>query len=431
VWDKALAYCRQAGEKAMARSAYHEAVGAFEQALSALSHLPETRNTREQAIDLRLALRTALYPSGDWKRILALLHETESLAVALDEPRRLAQVSLFLSVQCRYMGTYDQAIAAAQRALALATTCRDVGLHTLANQRLGSAYLAQGDYRRAIDCLRQTVASLDGVRRHERFGQPVLPAVNSRAWLAQCHAELGLFADGRALGDEGLQIAETVAHPGSLMFASWGIGLLSLCQGDLRWALPLLERAAGICHEADFSALFPWIAAALGAAYTLSGRVADAVLLLTQALEQTIATDMVGWQAICCLPLGEAQMLAGRLEEAHVLAERTLILARAHQERGHEAYALRLLGDIAAQRDPPEVELAATHYCQALALAEELGMRPLQAHCRLGLGTLYAKIGQGELAGAALSAAMALYRALEMTFWLPQVEAALAQVEGR
>ena len=93
VWDKALAYCRQAGEKAMARSAYREAVGSFEQALSALPHLPEQRDTLEQAIDLRLALRSALRPSGDFGRILACLREAEALAAALDDPRRLGQVS--------------------------------------------------------------------------------------------------------------------------------------------------------------------------------------------------------------------------------------------------------------------------------------------------------------------------------------------------
>ena len=96
------------------------------------------------------------------------------------------------------------------------------------------------------------------------------------------------------------------------------------------------------------------IAAALGAAYTLGGRVADAVPLLTQAMEQTTATERVDFQALCRLSLGEAQLLAGRLEEAHALAERALALAREHQERGHQAYALRLLGDIAARREPPE-----------------------------------------------------------------------------
>ena len=181
VWDKALAYCRQAGEKALARSAYREAVGYFEQALSALSHLPETRDSREQAIDLRLALRTALLPSGDFGRVLATLHEAETLATALDDPRRLGQVSVFLAVHFYIRGAYDQAIAAAQRALALAAASGEVVLHALANLYLGRAYQIQGDYRRAIDCLRQTVASLDGARRHERFGQVILPAVSSRA----------------------------------------------------------------------------------------------------------------------------------------------------------------------------------------------------------------------------------------------------------
>jgi hypothetical protein len=58
-------------------------------------------------------------------------------------------------------------------------------------------------------------------------------------------------------------------------------------------------------------------------------------------------------------------------------------------------------------------------------------MRPLQAHCYLGLGTLYAVTGQRELARTALGAAIALYRAMEMTFWLPQAEATLAQADGR
>jgi tetratricopeptide (TPR) repeat protein len=140
--------------------------------------------------------------------------------------------------------------------------------------------------------------------------------------------------------------------------------------------------------------------------------------------------EMAGYQALCSLPLGEAQMLAGHLEEAHTLAERALALAREYQEQGNEAYALRLLGEIAARRDPSEVELAEAHYRQALALAEDLGMRPLQAHCHRGLGTLYATIGQQEQARAELSAAIVLYRAMDMTFWLPQAEAALAQVRG-
>ena len=279
--------------------------------------------------------------------------------------------------------------------------------------------------------MKQTVASLDGARRHERFGQVSLPAVQSRVELALCHAELGTFAEGRAFGEEGLQIAEAVNHPASIMWGYWGIGLLSLHHGELRRALPLLERAIGTCQEAERPLVFPLVAATLGAAYILGGRLADAIPLLTQAIEQTIATDMRGFQTLCSLPLGEAHLLAGRLEEAHTLAERALVLAREHQERGHQAYALRLLGEIAVHRDPLDVVQAAAYYQQALTLAEELGMRPLQAHCHRCIGALYAATGQQEQARTELSTAIALYRAMDMTFWLPQAEAALAQAEGR
>jgi class 3 adenylate cyclase/tetratricopeptide (TPR) repeat protein len=429
-WDKALTYCRQAGDKAMARSAHREAVESFEQALSALPHLPETHATRGQAVDLRLALRSALFPSGDTGRILACLREAEALAEALDDPRRLGQVCRFLAVHFQGRGEFDQAIVTAQRILALATASGDVVLHALANQSLGISYLSQGDYRRAIDCFSQTVAALDGVRRRERFGQFYFPAVQSRATLALCYADVGAFPEGRALGEEGLRIAEEVAHPGSLMFALWGSGQLFLRQGDLPRALPRLERAMGLCQDAALTAFFPTVATTLGQAYTLAGRVAEAVPLLTEALEQTRAMALVVNQVFCHFSLGEASMVAGRLTEAHALAERALALAHEYQQRIGQACALRLLGDIAARREPQEIESAEAHYRQALALADDLGMRPLQAHCHHGLGTLHAAVGQREQARTALTTAIQLYRAMEMTFWLPQAEAALAQVEG-
>src|SRR6266545_4258063 len=94
--------------------------------------------------------------------------------------------------------------------------------------------------------------------------------------------------------------------------------------------------------------------------------------------------------------LGEAYLLAGRWDDAHTLAGRALERHRTSKERGHEAWGLRLLGEVYACHEPPVVEAAATHYRQALALAEELSMRPLQAHCHQGLGILYATTGQRE-----------------------------------
>jgi tetratricopeptide (TPR) repeat protein len=425
---EALPYWQRAGHRALERSAYREAVASFEQGLAVLQQLPACRDTREQAIDMRLALRSALFPSRDFGRILTCLHEAEALAEALADSRRLGQIARFLSASFYYMGVYDQAATAAQRALTLATTDRDDAMQAVVNYFLGTPYQAQGDYRRAIDCYRQTAAFFAGARRHVRFGQVLLPAVQARARLAWCQAELGMFAEGRTLGEEGLQIAEAVDQPASRMFAAWGMGRLCLCQGDLLRALPLLERAIGICQDADLATLFPEAAAALGAAYTLGERSADAVALLRQAMEQAVAAEMVGYQTLCGLPLSEAYLLAGRLEEASSLAEQVLMLIRRHQERGNQAYALRLLGDIAARREPPDIEHAEPHYQHALALAGELGMRPLQAHCHRRLGMLYSQTGYADLARAALSTAIEMYQAMDMTFWLPAAEAALRQV---
>ena len=328
--------------------------GYFEQALAALQHLPESRDTREQAIDLRLALRGALRSLNDFGRMLAYLHEAELLATALVDSRRLGLVSGFLSQHFRMLGAYDQAAAAAQRALALAAASGDSSLQALANLYLGRACKEQGDYRRAIACMQQIVTSLDEARRYERLGHILMPAVNARANLAACHAELGMFTEGRVLGEEGLRLAEAAAHPASLLCAYWGVGLLALRQGGLPRVLPSLERAMGMCQDEDLSAWFPRIASLVGAAYALAGRVADAVPLLTQAMEQTIAEGAAEHQVFYTLSFGEAQVLAGRLEEAHALADRALAHAREHQERGGQAYALRLLGDIAARREPPE-----------------------------------------------------------------------------
>jgi predicted ATPase len=199
---QALPYWQRAGQLALDRSANREAVACLERGLEALSHLPQNHATLEQAVDLRLALRTALAPLGDFGRLLAYLREAEALAAALDDRRRLGRISYFLSNHCRIMGAPDQAIAAAQRALALAMASGDVVLHALANLYLGFAYHAQDDYRRAIDYLGQTVACLDEARRHEHFGQVFLPAVQSRAHLALCHAELGTFAEAMPSGQK-------------------------------------------------------------------------------------------------------------------------------------------------------------------------------------------------------------------------------------
>jgi tetratricopeptide (TPR) repeat protein len=431
VWDKALPYCRQAGARAVAHAAFHEAAAAFEEALVALEHLPESRDTREQAIDLRFDLRTALTQLAEYERIFAHLREAETLAEMLEDQRRLGRVCVYMGWYFRVMGDYDRTIVSSQRALAIAEALGDVAVQVMATYILGHVYHLRGDYRQAIELLRRNVACLEGELIHEYFGFGTPTSVASRNHLVTCLAELGEFAEGIVRNEEGVRIAEAVADPTSFIFAYGGVGRLYLHKGDVHKAIPALERALSFCQGAHLPYFFPRHASALSTAYALSGRITEALALLEQAVEQTTATRRQDGRSNWVANQSEAMLLAGRPEEALPLAQQALELARTHQERGQEAQILRLLGDIAARRKPLEVEQAATHYRQALALAEELGMRPLQAHCHHGLGTLYAKTGQRQQAHAELSTAIDFYRALDMTFWLPQAEAALARVEGR
>jgi predicted ATPase/class 3 adenylate cyclase len=427
VWDKAVTYFRQAGDKALARSAGREAVACFEQALVALEHLPESRERHEQAIDIRFGLRPALGMLREFGRGFTYLREAEVLAQALGDQHRLGWVAAHTTNHFWSTGEPQRAVEVGQRAFALAGTLGDTALQVVMHLFLGRAYHAVGDYPQAVDLLRQNLVALDGVLLRERFGLSGLASVLSRDLLARGLAELGAFTEGLTHGEDGLRIAEAVDHPNSLIQACRSIGNVYLYKGEFHQALPWLERGLDVCRVWDIPLLFHIVSSTLGYAYVLSGRMSDALPLLEQSVSAEAMGDGSGLVPIW---LSEAYLRLGRLDEALALAVRGLEFCRAHAQQGEQAWALRLLGEIYAHRHPPEAELAEATYREALALAEALGMRPLQAHCHLGLGTLYAKTGQQEQAHAELSTAIEMYRAMDMTFWLPETEAALAQVEG-
>ncbi|MGH8072048.1 MAG: ATP-binding protein, partial [Candidatus Entotheonellia bacterium] len=432
VWPKALTYGRQAGDKAQTRSAYREAAVYYEQALAALEHLPDSRAGIEQAVDLRLGLRAALNALGEAPgRLLDHLRCAETLAQMLGDQLRLGRVYAAMGGNFLLAGDVDRAIVSGQRALALATTLGDVGLQAWAHIILGRIYYDAGDYARAVENLGRNVAMLQGDLRYERFGSNGSVAAISRAQLSYCNAELGAFTEGLAMAEEGLRIAETSNSPFSLIAACYGVSVVYRRQGDVQRAIPLLERALGLCQDWHISLFLPWMAAALGLAYALEGRIAAGLALAEQAVEQAVDGGRPRFLVLVVACLSEAYLLAGRLDEARQRAVQAVELARQYQQRGHQAWALWLLGESAARQASPAIEPAVGHYRQALALAEELGMRPLQAHCHRGLGTLYATLGQSEHARRELLTAIALYRTLAMTFWLPQAEAALVQSEAR
>jgi tetratricopeptide (TPR) repeat protein len=309
-------YLRQAGETALVRSAHREAVEYFEQALSALEHLPETHDRREQSIDLRLAMRSALQPLGEYERMLDHLREAETLAKTLNDQRRLGRVYTYMTEHFKVRGDPDQAIELGQRALVIAAAFGDFGLQVALNLYLGQVYHTLGDYRRAMDFLRRNVAALEGDLVRERFGLAGLLSVFSRAYLCRSLAEHGEFAEGIALAEEGSRIAKAVDQPYTLISAHMGVGFLYLRKGDLHKAIPLLERGFELCQAANIPVDLPTIASALGAAYVLSGAIAQALPLLEQAVEQGISMRLMASHSLRVVWLAEAYLLVGRIQEA-------------------------------------------------------------------------------------------------------------------
>jgi len=418
LWEQAVTYLRQAGAKALARSANREAVSCFEQALTALDHLPETRERLERAIDLRFDLRTSLHPLGEFERIFGCLRETEGLARTLDDQRRLGQLSVYLCHNLWMTGHSTEALAVGQSAHAIAESLGDVPLQVAGNLYLGAAWIRTGDYRRAEDLLLKVLQLLEGDRSRERFGLAGFPAVMARGYLTWVSADRGEFKEGTAHGQEGIRLAEALDHPYSLAFACRVLAYLQITRGELSHAVLLLERGLALSREWNLTYFSVGDAGNLGYAYALSGRIAEGIPLLEHALS---ASETMGFGERFLGYLGEAYVLADRLEDALEIARRALSLARERGQRGYEAWALRLLGQVTARRDPPEH--ADGHFRDALALAEELGMRPLVAHCHLGLGKLYAHTDKREQAQEHLRTAATMYREMDMRFWLEQAEA--------
>ena len=295
---------------------------------------------------------------------------------------------------------------------------------------VGQAYHALGDYRRAIKLLTVAVEFLSENRLRQRItGGGGFASIFSRVWLAGCLGELGETAAAQARVEDGVAMAERLGHPFSIVYAQWERGRFELSLGRADTPIPALERALDVGRQAGLAIWFPWVAATLGRAYALSGRTQEGLSLLEEGIRQAEATRFRFGQALRVAWLAELYAIAGRMAEADDQAGRALRLVREHGERGHEAWVLFTTGAIAARREPVNMEAAESSYRAASELASELGMRPLVAHCHLGLGKLYRQAGDDVKGQEHLTTAKGMYREMDMGFWLEKADRATTAVD--
>jgi class 3 adenylate cyclase/tetratricopeptide (TPR) repeat protein len=421
--EKAVAYTLQAALKATERSALSDARAWFEQALSVLETLPESASTLEQAFDIRVELRRVLAQLGEPRQMLERLREAETLADKLNDDRRRGRVCAFMTNAYALLGELDAALVGGGRALEIARRLGDLRLRILTTSFLEQAHYLRGEYERVIELATDNLAALPANWIYENFGNTAPASVYDRVQLVISLAELGRFGEAAEHAAEANRLAEPTHHPYTLSQAHRAASMLHLLEGDWTRARSRIEHWIAVLRTRNVVLQLPlavtasaWVLAQLGEASEALDRLREGEHLL----ERAAARGFIGYRSWAWL--GRACLLLGRLDEAQRLSDRAVESSRSHP--GFAAHELHLLGDIATHPDRFDAERGEAHYRQALALAEPRGMRPLVAHCHLGLGTLHRRTGQREPAQEHLTIATTMYREMGMTYWLEKAEAA-------
>jgi class 3 adenylate cyclase/DNA-binding SARP family transcriptional activator len=429
---EAIDHWLKAGRLAHARWANREAVEFFEQALHVLEALPESRSTLEQGFEIRLELRPVLIVLGQSRRSLECVQEAETLAERLNDDNRRGWVCALRAGSHSALGELDEALATGARALEIAGRLGDLRLRVLATSCLLQAHYYRGEYEPVVALAAVNLAVLPADWGHETFGRNAPVSVFDRGWLIMSLAELGRFAEAAEPEAAAIRLAAPTQRALAIGWAYMAAGAFHLLRGDWARAHPTIEQAIAVMRAGDVDVMLDtslacsaWVLGQLGEASEGLNRLREG----ERRVERQAERGFVGLLGPRYRLLGRAAFALGRLDEAQRLGE--VALESLPRRPGWAAHGLHLLGDVAAHPDRFDAERGEACYRQALALAEPRGMRPLVAHCHLGLGKLYRRTGTREQAREHLATATAMYREMDMPFWLEQAEAEMHQARNR
>jgi class 3 adenylate cyclase/tetratricopeptide (TPR) repeat protein len=418
--EKAVGYLWQAGAKAAARSALADARAWFELALGVLEALPESRAALEQAFEIRLELRRILRQLGEGRKMLHYLREAKVLAERLEDDRRRGQVYAHMTTVLSSLDELDEALVTGTRALEIARRLEDLELGVIATSNLKQVHYYRGEYRHVFQFTADNFEAPSVGAAHRYFGMGALPSVFGRAYPIMSFAEIGRFTEAAKHAAEAIRIAESTEHAHTIGWAYYAACMLHVLKGDWAKARSSVEHGMAMLRTGNVADLLPWAVAAsawvlaqLGEINEALNRVGEAKTLLEQQAKLGLVGCHCGWAYHA---VSRACLLLGWVDEARRLGDRAVESSR--RQPGFTAHARCLLGDIETHSDGFDVETGAAHYRDSLALAQLHSMRPLVAHCHLGLGKLYRRIGETEHTREYFTIAMTMYREMEMGFWL-------------
>ena len=358
---------------------------------------------------------------GEIRLALERLREAEALAERLNDDGRRGRVCAFMTTAHNNLGELDEALVTGARAIEIAGRLGDLRLRLVTTTYLEQAHFFRGDYDRVIELATENLAALPTDWTYESFGNVTPASVYDRCWLVHALARLGRFTEATAYEADAIRLAQTTQHANTVGMAHYAAGVLYLLKGDWAKARAPIERGLAV-FRAGHVLMFlrtaiassAWVLAQLGEASEALSRMREC----EQLGERLAASGVVGHRGWADQSMGRTCLLLGRLDEARRLGERAIESSPGHA--GFAAHAVHLLGDIATHPDRFDAESGLAHYRRALALAEPRGMRPLVAHCHLGLGRLYQRTGTRAQAQEHLTTATTMYREMDMPFWLEQ-----------
>ena len=419
LWNEAVRYLCQAGDKAVELSAYREGGAFFELALQALTHLPQDRERIRQGIDIRLKLRPVFGATAEFDRVEAYLAEAESLATSIDDRPRLAAVNVARSFVHNWRGELDASIERGLRARNIASELGDGALDVGASFYLGQAYMWRGHFQQSVALLENNLSWIDGPLRHQRMGTTGTGSVLWLGMLGASHGRLGNFQAAVDAAQKACLIAEEVQRPYDIALAYWWAGFIQSHKGDVPLALRYLEHGFEVCRSSQINYLIPILSTSLGYAYAQAGRPSEGIPLLTKALAFSRATKFTYGEAWSSVYLGFANLLDNKYDGMLDHGRSVLELARKHKYRAIEVDALCLLGDVYRSGTAPAQAEAERHYLWASEMCLELGLQPEFVRCQIGLAQLLTVSGRQAEAGRLFDSASQLCRSMNLV--LPRV----------
>jgi class 3 adenylate cyclase/tetratricopeptide (TPR) repeat protein len=423
LWEKAIDYVREAGLIAYSRGALQVSLNRYEQALALLPRATASPENTRRAVDVRLDLQPPLLALGQIARMLQLCEEAQPLAQQMDDRPRLARIWVSLARHKLLTGHYADVLDDAERALKVAEATDDARLRIASLLHLAAGKMAPGEYATAAELATRVVEGPDTEVAKRVPSVTGSYYVSSSGWLEWSLAALGDFARASRYGNAAIDMADASDSPHDQATAYLMRATALADQGHWAQALPWSERAVRLCEATP---IFAWLAAAcsqFGRILVALGRVTDGLRYLEQGVTVQERIGIRVGRSLFLVRWAEGLLLAGDIGRARETGERALDVAAGSGERGHEALALHVLGAALASDAGGDTDRPYRHYERAKAIGEELGMRPLVAHCHFGLGKLSRRTGTRQEAQEHLATGTTMYREMHMQFWLEQAEA--------